>query len=348
MKNLMRLLAVFFVAGSAQAGLLSELLPGTTQNEVAKITSPDRQSVALVTLKEKHGVWLPGPEPPKTLARWVQLKVTHNAKTIYDSSDESLNVSQTGTTASDVMWSPDSTHVAYRYITTLRIIGLDGKLTTYRREPEDSVISSFRWIDNENLLVVSKKERYPLDMYGSPYYYNGYTDKAKDIRIARLNIANGFTEYHHQAVSDPTFLFHSVGFYLDEISPKADRVAFSDGSNLCVYDVTTRKLTVQVKIPQKPSPKPDPAAPGMEDQTIRAAREEMATWPAQLEGVWWPTNDKIVLGVGLLGGPTMSFYLYDLAEGKLTDKTDTLLAIWKASDKARNYQDADWYRSALK
>lgn len=139
----MRLLALLLVAGTAQAGSLSELLPGTTRDEVAKIKSPDGQSVAIVTLKEKHGLGLP-PEPPKTSARWVRLKLTHDAKTVYDSSDEKLNVYQTGTFASDVMWSPDSARLAYRYITTLRIIGLDGKVTTYSREPEDSVIASFR------------------------------------------------------------------------------------------------------------------------------------------------------------------------------------------------------------
>ena len=125
-------------------------------------------------------------------------------------------------------------------------------------------------------------------------------------------------------------------------------MAFSDGSNLCVYDVPAGKLTVRIKIPQKLAPKPDPTASGMEDPTIRAVTEEMATRPAQLEGVWWPTNDKVVLGVGLLGGPTMSFSLCDLLDGTLTDKTDALLPIWEGSDKIRNYQDPDWYRSVLK
>lgn len=288
MKNLIRLMASFLFAGIAQAGSVNDLLPGTTQNDVARIVSPGGQSVAVVTLKEKHGAWVPGPEPPKTLGRWVRLKITRNGKTIYDSSDESLNVYQTGTFASDAAWSPDAAHLAYRYITALRIIGPDGTPMTYRREPEDSVISPFRWIDNENLLLVSKKARYPLDMHGRPYYYNGYIDQAKDIRIARLNMAEGFTEYHHQAVSDPTFLFSSVGFHLDEISPKADRVAFSDGSDLCVYDVAAGKLTAQVKIPQKPAPTPDPAAPGMEDPMVRAVTEKMATRPAQLEGCGGP------------------------------------------------------------
>jgi hypothetical protein len=348
MWNLTRRLAFFLVAGSVQAGSLGELLPGTTRHVVAKIPSPDRQALAVVTLKEKHGLWMLGPELPKTLNRWVRLKVTRHGRTIYDSSYENLNVYQTGTFASDVMWSPDSAHLAYRHITTLRIIGPDGKLKTCNVQPKDSVISSFRWIDNRNLLVVSKKGNYPLDMHGSPYYYNGYIDQAKDIRIARLNMDKGFTECHHQAVSDPTFLFHSVCFFLDEISPKADRVAFSDGVNLCVYDVKLGRLVVQIAIPQKPAPKPDLTVPGLEDPAIRAVMEETAALPAQLEGIWWPTNDRIVFGVGLLGGPTKSFYQYDLLKGTLTDKTDVLLPAWQGSDRAMNYEDPDWYRSVLK
>jgi hypothetical protein len=347
MKYVMILLLLLVVGfNSAHAGSLSELLPGTTE-EHAKIKSPDGKSVAILTFKEKHGLALP-PEPPKTSARWVRLKITGGFKTIYDSSDEKLNVYQTGPFTSDLMWSPDSAHLAYRYITTLRIIGLDGKVASYSMVPEDSVIASFRWTDNENLLVVSKKERYPLDMHGKPYYYNGYIDQAKDVRIARLNVAHGFTEYYQQPVSDPTFLFHSVGFCLDEISPKADRVAFSDGANLCVYDVTVGKLTVQIKLPQKPAPKLDPKASGMEDPMIRKVTEEMASRPAQLEGVWWPTNDKLVVGMGLLGGPTKSFYVYDLSERTLTDKTEAMLPLWEGSAKAMNYQDPDWYRSMLK
>ena len=343
------ILPLLLVVGftSVHAGSLAELLPGTTQQQAAKITSPDGRNVAILTLKEKHGLGLP-PEPPKTSARWVRLKVVRGIKTIYDSSDEDLNIYQSGPFASDLMWSTDSAHLAYRYITTLRIIDLDGKAANCSGAPENSVIASFRWIDNENLLVVSKKGTYPLNLHGKPYHYNGYTDEARDVWIGGLNVAHGFSKYYQQAVSDPTFLFHSVGFCLDEISPEANRVAFSDGTNLCVYDVMAGKLTVQIKIPQKPAPRLDPNAPGMEDPLTRKVTEEMASRPAQLEGVWWPTNDKLVLGVGLLGGPTESFYAYDLSEGTLTEKTESLLPLWQGSHKAMNYQDPEWYRSILK
>ena len=228
------------------------------------------------------------------------------------------------------------------------VVARDGKAANCSGAPEDSVITSFRWIDNDNLLVVSKRQRYPLDMHGMPYHYNGYTDKARNVWIGRLSVACGFTPYYQEVVSDPTFLFHSVGFCLDEISPKANRVAFSDGANLCVYDVIEGKLTVHIQIPQKPAPKLDSKASGMKDSVTGKITEEKTPRPVQLEGVWWPTNDKLVLGAGLLGGPIKSFYVYDFTDRTLKDKTETLLPLWQGSRKAMNYQDPDWYQSVLK
>jgi hypothetical protein len=86
----------------------------------------------------------------------------------------------------------------------------------------------------------------------------------------------------------------------------------------------------------------------MDDPLIRKVTEQMANEPAQLEGVWWQTNDTLVIGMGLLSGPTKSFYTYDIPTKTLTDKTDAVLPGWNGSEKAINYQDAEWYRSLLK
>ena len=59
------------------------------------------------------------------------------------------------------------------------------------------------------------------------------------------------SERFHQELDHPTFLFHGIDFLLDEISPKADRVAFSDGANLCIYDDTAGKPIAKIEIPQK-------------------------------------------------------------------------------------------------
>lgn len=347
MKVLTLCLAAGLATSVAQAGGLSELLPGTRKDELAQITSPDGGATAVLTHKERHGMALP-PEPPKTLERWSRLTVISRKKTVYDSGDERLNLYQMSPGfALDMGWSPNSNRLAFRHIGELRVIGLEGKATTHGLAKE-LLVTSFRWIDADNLLVVAKKQSYPLGMHGQPFYFQGYIDRATEVQVLHLNVLKGFTELYRQAVSAPTFLFHSVAFRLDEISPRADRVAFSDGSNLCIYDVASRKVVVQTRLPQKPAPKTDPGAPGMDDPLIRKVTEQMANEPAQLEGVWWQTNDTLVIGMGLLSGPTKSFYTYDIPTKTLTDKTDAVLPGWNGSEKAINYQDAEWYRSLLK
>lgn len=330
---------IVFLTNITHAESLINMLPGVYQNELQQVKSPDGRSVAILFQKESRGLGLP-PEPPKVSERWARLKLTENGRTIYDSGDENLNIYQRSPFALDVMWSPDSNHLAYRHITSLRIIGLDGKACTPNVVPDDSVISSFRWIDKENLLVVSKGERYPLAMAEKPFHYNGYIDKSKDIRITRLNLTKGKTECYQQAVNDPTFLFHSIGFCVEEISPKADRVAFSDGVNLCIYDDTIGKLLAKVTIPQKQVPKSGSVA--------SLASGEMRENAAQIEGVWWQTNDRLVIGIGLLGSPDKSFYTYDIPSKAMIDVTSVLLPVWMGSNDARNYKDADWYRAAIK
>ena len=349
MRNLMILCACILVAGSVFAGSLSDLFPGTHADELKQVMSPDSRSVAILIHKEKRGLPMLGPEPPKTLARWASLKWIKDGKTVYDSGDEPLNIYQMSPSlALDLAWSPDSQRLAYRYITGIRIIGAGGKVVTHNMADPGFVTASFRWMDNENLIVVSKKEQYPLDMSGKPDCYQGYIDQAKEIWIGKLNVATGYTECYRQTVSDPTFLFHAVGFQLDEISGLSDRVAFSDGANLCIYDVMAGKMLVKIELPQKPAPKPDLSGPDMDGPTIRAVIEEMAARPAQLEGIWWPTNDQLVLGMGLLGRPVKSFYTFDIATKTISDKTDTFLPSWDGNEKAMNYQDPDWYRSVLK
>lgn len=350
MRNLLMMLCmILLVAVSVRAGALSDLLPGIHADELKQDHSPDGHSKAILIHKVRRGLPLPGPEPPKTLARWARLTWIKDGKTIYDSGDEPLNIYQMSPTlALDIAWSPDSQRLAYRYITGIRIISSKGEVIKHNMADSAFVTASFRWIDNENLIVVSKKEQYPLGMSGRPDCYQGYIDQAKEIWIGQLNVATGYTARYRQPVSDPTFLFHAVGFRLDEISTKADRVAFSDGANLCIYDVKAGKIVAKVGLPQKPSPKPDLTGPDMKDPTIRAVTEEMAARPAQLEGIWWATNDQLVLGMGLLGGPVKSFYAYDISTKVMSDKTDTLLPAWDGNEKAMSYQDPDWFRLALK
>ena len=196
-------------------------------------------------------------------------------------------------------------------------------------------------------------------MHGKPYRYNGYTDQAKDIRITQLHLTKGKTERYRQALGKPTLLFHAIDFRLDEISPKADRVAFSDGVNLCVYDDTAGKVVARVTIPQKAAPKPAPTVnypPNSNESHFARVEAMMASRPAHLEGVWWQSNDTVVIGVGLLICPDnrKEFYTFDIPSKLLTNRSSVLLPVWlqrlktHLDDPYRQYRDPDWFRSAIK
>jgi hypothetical protein len=333
---------------------------GTIQQKLAQIASPDGRSVAVLFHREKLAPGGP-PEPPKTLERWARLTILHDRKIGYDSGYENLNIYQMSPDlALDVAWSPDSKHLAYRHITSLRVVGRDGTATTYAVAPEGSAISSFRWIDNERLLVVAKKTNDPLDLFGKPYSYQGYGDRARDVRIFQLHLTKGKTERYRQTVDRPTFLFHAVDFCIEEISPKANRVAFSDGSSLCIYDDLAEKLVARIALPQKPAPLPPPQvdypAGASEARPPQRSTLRLAGDP-QLEGVWWQNNDTVVIGLGLLSSPDYrkAFFTYDVPTKSLIDRSKALLPAWFARLKANEfhgpnwlYADPQWFQSALK
>lgn len=348
MKQIAHIIAVVGVAahtGFSQG--LRECLPGTDQRQICRLVSPDGHTLATLSCKMKHGFMLP-PESATVLGIWSRMTMENDGENIYDSSYERLNSYQSQASfALDLRWSPDSQHLAYRHISSLRIIGVAGDVVSCRL-PEELAVTSFRWIDNAQLLVVSKKPSSGLDLAGKPYWYQGYIDNATSIEISQVALSGSNTPVYSAVLDTPTFLFHSADFSLDEISPDGNRVAFSDGANLCIYDVMARKMLVKTELPQKPAPKPDLSGADMNDPTIRAVTEAMAVRPAQLEGVWWPMNDQLILGMGLLGGPVKSFYTYDIVTKVILDKTDKLLPAWDGNEKAMNYQDSDWYRSALK
>ena len=164
-----------------------------------------------------------------------------------------------------------------------------------------------------------------------PYWYRGYIEDALAIRITRLNLTKGKTERFRQKLDHATFLYHGLDFLMDEISPNADRVAFSDGAKLCIYDDTRGKLIEKIKIPQKPVPKNV-----MPDDVLRQA----------LFGVWWKNNDKVIIRV--VQTPSDSFHTYEIPTKTLTDVTGNLLPLWTGNHEARNFRDTDWYKSAIK
>ncbi len=281
----------------------------SSASELARVRSPDGEAWIIVATKEKRGMPLPGPEPPKTLAKWARFTVEVKGKIVHDTGDQDVGIYQSLPFALDAVWAPDSAHVAYRLLTTLRIVGREGTVRQAGIVCTNSLISSFKWISNKELLVIVKEIDEPLDMFGYPQHYHGYLAKAKAIRIVRVTLDGAVTQRFTQPVKEPTFMFHSIGFENQEISPYADRVAFSDGSGLCVYDDGTAKVLATVPM------------------------------TGEIEGTWWESKDKIIIGIDLLSG-RRDFLRCDLTDGSVQNRTATLLPQWDGM-----WRQVDWFRA---
>ena len=148
------------------------------------------------------------------------------------------------------------------------------------------------------------------NMFGHPQHYHGYLAKAKSIKIVRVNLDGEVSERFTRPVNGPTFMFQSVGFKNQEVSPYSDRVAFSDGAAVCVYDDTAGKVVAKAAI------------------------------TGSVEGTWWETEDKIIFGLGLLSSPDRRFASFDLADSKVQDPTAALLPLWDGQ-----WASVDWFRA---
>lgn len=282
----------------------------TSRTELARLPSPDGQAVATLTTLEQRGMWQAGPEPPKVKERGVRLTLAYHGRQVYDGGFENVGVYQAFPFAVDLVWAPGSERLAYRSITTLHIVSKLGAVQSFAVIRGNELISSFKWLDDRELLVVTKRITDPLDMFGYPQHYHGYLAKATQVRIVRVRLSAGLTERFTQPVQQPTFMFHSIGFQNQEISPTSNRVAYSDGHALCVYDDAVGKVIATVPI------------------------------PGAIEGTWWETNDRLIVGLGLLSGGERRFVSVDLPSGRVEDQTLQLLPRWTLL-----WNNADWFRA---
>ncbi len=294
----------------------------SSSRDVAKIDAPDGKAVAVITEKVAHG--MPRvPEPPKVTGRWAKLTISRGAFSSVSTGFEALNIYDHAGFATDAAWSPDSSKLAYRRVNEFRVFGRDGNDRGYDVVSGNALISSFKWVDNNSLIVVTKTIDYALDTFGSPNFYHGYLARARGIRILRLNLATGVLEQRYArqfpqpanvkslGKSGPTFIFRSAEFLMDEVSPDACRIAFGDGSNLYVYDDLAGKI-----IAQKP---------------VRG----------QIEGVWWVDRDTVLLGLDLLSSQQRTFATFIISSQAIEDVTPKLLSHWH-----RDYDNMNWFRQA--
>jgi len=174
------------------------------------------------------------------------------------------------------------------------------------------LVSSFKWTGNRQLLVVAKRVAEPLDMFGYPKHYHGYLTKSQNVRVFKVDLDSGITERFTADVKEPTFMFRSIGFRNQEIAPATNRVAFSDGNAICVYDDSLGKV--------------------------------VATAPVNgsIEGTWWDTNDRLIVGIALLSGEK-HFSTFDLKTGKAEDQSATYLPAWDSV-----WNNEGWFRTGKK
>lgn len=251
---------------------------------------------------------MPGPEPPKKTGCWAELAVTRNGATVFTTGFEDLGVNQSAPLALDLAWSPDSAKVVYRRGSQLRVIGTNGTSVNHDVAAGKSHISSYQWVGDNDLLILTKGADESAAFLGP--VYPGYLAKATSVRVLRLNVDSGaIVERFTQTVQSPTFLFRGLGFVMDEISPSSSRIAFSDGANVCIYDDSAQKVIAKQPV------------------------------DGSVEGVWWSDDNRVILGLNLLSSSTHRFMRFDVPSGAIVDVTDALLPKWN-----RMYDDAKWFR----
>jgi len=292
--------------------------------KIALVKSPNGKGEAVIVRRGVEGVPSPPPEPSRTVASWSKLTVSRDGKVIYNSGFENLGGNQGSLHLAysfDLLWTADSSLLAYRKLNTVRVIAKNGKVSSFDIVTDNALVSSFKWINSKELLIISKGVSDPLDLYGPYVYYHGYLTKSTYVKVSRVNVDTGKVEQRFkQEVKHPTFLFNSIGFVIHEISPYSSRVAFSDGVNINMYDDAKGKIIAKVPV------------------------------EGSIEGIWWVDNNTVVLGLNLLGGKARrKFVVFDVAAKNITDKTNILSPLWIDSISGDySYGNDKWFHSALK
>jgi hypothetical protein len=276
--------------------------------EIDKVISPDGRAFAILTLREKVGPQYPGPEPRTVQHRWIRLVVINDGTKCYDSDFEDVEINQSISDGFDLAWSPDSAHVMYRSINKLRAIAKNGNTRSFAVVNGNCQVSSFKWINNNELLVLSKEPKDPL-LYPKIYYTRW---KQSGIGVSRLYLDMGITMRFSQDVHEPNFICRSIGWQNQEFSPNSNRLAFSDGSHLCIYDDALGRIIATVPL------------------------------EGDLWGVWW-FDDNTVVVIWDLPNLDHRFAVWHIGNDALEDKTAILDSAWNG-----RFDNPNWFRTVLK
>ena len=87
--------------------MLAVLSGCTSVREWTRLDSPDRQASITVSSKERCGLYLIGPEPPRTIGKWARFVVEVRGRKVHDTGFRDIGRYQQIPHAFDVAWSPD-------------------------------------------------------------------------------------------------------------------------------------------------------------------------------------------------------------------------------------------------
>lgn len=211
--------------------------PKTSVWDAAKIASPDNSLWVVLKIKTKYGVKVIGPEPPPMENRSVKLEMRSGEKCIFETDYQDIGTKNDLMPGLDLQWSPDSTQIAYKVYSDFYIINKNGNCKKYNLSKNKFLIATYKWINNNELLIISKE---PVNIK------LGYLpiEKVVSMSISKFKIQEDkLEEIYYQKFSDmPDFLFRGIRWITDEISPDATKVAFNDDINIYIYDTITKNI----------------------------------------------------------------------------------------------------------
>ena len=271
--------------------------------QVLSETSPDGRFTAIAEMYALHSFPWPGPEPPRTTAQYHRLRVMAEGRTVFVLPWQNLGGSYGIGFFIDLQWSPKSERFAYRLVNELLVVEPQKKhVQRFSVEQPNSYISSFRWVDGDKLVVLTKKVAFHIDPYPT------YIEETTGVDLWLLDLVHDRWQHVVSYPTRPvTYLFRSAIFRMDELSPFSSDVAFSDGTDMVIYDYGKRKSLLRVPV------------------------------DASVEGVWWMDADRCLIAVNSLSG-TPQFFRIVVSSGKTEEVTGQLKSLWN-----RKYDNLRWF-----
>ena len=265
----------------------------SSPQQVLHKASPDGRFTAVAEMIQRHTFPIPGPEPPRTTAQYHTLRVLADGKIIFALPRQDLGGSYGIGHYVDLEWSPDSNRFAYRLLNELLVVEpLETRVLRFTAEQPNACISSFRWINGNKLVVLTKTVGSHIGPYPT------YIEKATGVDLWVLDIGHGRWQHVVNYPTQPvTYLFRSAEFRMDELSSFGSNAAFFDGTDLVIYDYAERRLVLRVPV------------------------------NGSVEGVWWVDNDRCLVAVNSLSG-TPQFFTVAVSDSKMEEVTGQLMPLW--------------------